>query len=54
MKQVIPRLGSFKIPEITPEDIGKMMSKIKDKSRRGQMGKPSAWAFAVSDGVPAA
>ena len=31
LKQVIPRLGGFKISEITPEDIGKMMSQIKDE-----------------------
>ncbi len=27
-KQVIPRLGDFKISEITPEDIGKMLTEI--------------------------
>lgn len=31
LKQVIPRLGDFKISEITPEDISKMMSDIKDE-----------------------
>lgn len=31
IKQVIPRLGTFKISEITPEDIGKMMTDIKDE-----------------------
>lgn len=30
IKQVIPRLGTYKISEITPEDIGNMMSDIKD------------------------
>lgn len=28
LKQVIPRLGDFKISEITPEDIGKMLTEI--------------------------
>lgn len=28
LKQVIPRLGDFKLSEITPEDISKMMSDI--------------------------
>lgn len=28
LKQVIPRLGTFKISEITPEDIGKMLTEI--------------------------
>ena len=32
IKQVIPRLGTFKISEIAPEDIGKMMSDIKDEN----------------------
>lgn len=31
LKQVIPRIGTFKIPEITPEDIGNMLSEIKDE-----------------------
>lgn len=31
IKQVTPRLGTFKISEVTPEDIGKMMSDIKDE-----------------------
>ena len=31
LKQVIPRIGTFKISEITPEDIGNMLSEIKDE-----------------------
>lgn len=31
LKQVIPRIGSFKISEITPEDIGAMLTEIKDE-----------------------
>lgn len=31
INQVIPRIGTFKIGEITPEDIGKMLSDIKDE-----------------------
>lgn len=31
LKQVIPRIGTFKISEITPEDIGGMLSEIKDE-----------------------
>lgn len=31
LKQVIPRIGTFKISEITPEDIGCMLSEIKDE-----------------------
>ena len=31
LKQVIPRIGSFKITEITPEDIGAMLTEIKDE-----------------------
>lgn len=31
LKQVIPRIGTFKISEITPEDIGNMLSEIKEE-----------------------
>lgn len=31
LKQVIPRIGSFKITGITPEDIGAMLTEIKDE-----------------------
>ena len=31
LKQVIPRMGAFKISEITPEDIGSMLSEIQNE-----------------------
>lgn len=34
LKQVIPRIGTFKISEITPEDIGGMLASLKEQREK--------------------